>query len=277
MKYLLPVGSGKDAVFPELTVEDGVFVSGDTGGTVWNPFKSGRTYIELTPFTRNQDLDDEKDTVQETNGIDVALSYDNTDFRLNPSNGSYQRVFYARDWGAFGSSAPWTVMGAEAAGYVSLGPSKNARQRVIALNFWTVDCLTWNSFDVEANETVFHQPPTYKGANLGGLWRMRGYPATRFHDRAAIYYGLEYRHTFRFNPLKHITLNGRLDVDWFQVCGFGELGRVAPSWTLSTLHEDMKWSAGGGIRTMVNNIVIRADLGASSEDAILQLFIGHPF
>lgn len=167
MKYLLSIGDGKDAVFPKLTLDNGILVSDDGLGELWNPFKSGRTYIELTPFYRNQDLSDDNGTVQKTAGIDVALEYDNTDFRLNPSGGSYQRVFYSRDWGGFDSTAPWTVLGGEAAKYIALGPSESARQRVPALNFWTVDCLTWASSHVENGQTVYHRPPTYKGANLG--------------------------------------------------------------------------------------------------------------
>jgi hypothetical protein len=52
---------------------------------------------------------------------------------------------------------------------------------------------------------------------------------------------------------------------------------VAPNWSLDGLHKDMKWCLGAGVRTMVNNLIIRADLAASEEDAILQLFIGQPF
>lgn len=92
-----------------------------------------------------------------------------------------------------------------------------------------------------------------------------------------MYYSLEYRHTLVWNPLRRFTLNGRLDVDWIQLVGFTELGRVAPEWKIDTLHQDMKWSIGAGARCMVNNIIVRADLGISPEDAIVQMFIGHPF
>jgi hypothetical protein len=277
MRFLLPIGEGADRIFPLIELDNGVFVSEENGSDQWNPFVSGRTYFELTPFYRNQDLSDDNGTVQKTAGIDVAVEYDNTDYRLNPSGGSYQRVYFSRDWGGFDRTASWSVLGAEGAKYFSLGASETARQRVVALNFWTVDCLTWNSSHREDGETVFHRPPTYKGANLGGLWRLRGYPASRFYDRSAIYYGMEYRHTLNWNPLEDITLNGRMDVDWIQLTGFGELGRVAPNWSLGTLHEDMKWTLGAGVRAMVNQLVVRADLGISSEDAIVQLFIGHPF
>ena len=277
IKYLLPIGDGKDAIFPRTVLYNGVVVSDETVSRRWNPLKSGRTYIELTPFYREMDLKDGVRTIQRTAGVEFALTYDNTDFRSNPSAGSYQSVFLSRDWGGFDSSAPWTVAGIDFTTYYSLGESETSRQRVAVFNFWTVNCLTWDSYSLEHGQRVYHRPPTYKGATLGGLWRLRGYPATRFHDRAAVYYALEYRHTLVWNPLQQFTLQGRLDTDWIQLLGFMELGRVAPEWKIKTLHKNMKWSYGAGLRLMINNIIVRADLGVSSEDAIVQLFIGHPF
>jgi hypothetical protein len=277
MKYLLPIGNGKKHIYSNKKLDNGLLVSAKPGGTSWNPLDSGRTYVEFTPFYRNQDLVADEKIEQKTAGFDFALTFDNQDFSVNPSNGSYYQIYVSRDWGEFGSSRPWTVMGGEANKYFDLGTSETARQRVLALSFWTVDCLTWNSSHTENQEEVFHRPPTYKGATLGGLFRLRGYPSTRFNDRSAIYYGLEYRHTLNWNPLKRFTLNGRLDVGWFQLVGFSEIGRVAPNWSLDGLHKDMKWCLGAGVRTMVNNLIIRADLAASEEDAILQLFIGQPF
>jgi hypothetical protein len=186
-------------------------------------------------------------------------------------------MFFDRDWGAFDSSAPWSVWGGEYSQYFSLGSSEHASQRVIALNFWSVDCPTWDNSHTEDGETVFHRPPSYKGANLGGLWRLRGYPATRYNDRSGIYYGVEYRHMLSWNPLKDFTLKGKLDVDWFQLVGFGELGRVAPEWDFDELHKDMKWSAGVGLRSYINNLIVRLDVAKSDEDVIAQLFIGQPW
>ena len=278
MKYLLPIGHGRDSIHQKIKIDNGIYASGETGGEVWNPLTNGRTYIELTPFYRNQSLDDEDtDIIQKTAGVDLALHYDNTDFIMNPSRGSSQKLYFSGDWGEFGSTGQWAVVGIELEKYFNLGPSKKARQRVVSFNFWSTDCLTWNDSHTEDSGVVYHRPPTYKGANLGGLFRLRGYPATRFNDRSAIYYGMEYRHTLLWNPLKNFTLGNRLDVDWIQLVGFSELGRVAPNWSFNELHTDMKWSLGAGLRIMVNNIILRADLASSEEDAILQLFIGHPF
>jgi hypothetical protein len=129
-KYLLPIGHGKDRIFPDIKLEDGIVVSGHPGGEHWNPMKSGRTFFEIEPFLRRQSLDDEEGADQNTAGIEVALTYDNIDFLPNPTKGSYLRVFFDRDWGDFDSSAPWTVWGGEFSHYFSLGPSESARQRV---------------------------------------------------------------------------------------------------------------------------------------------------
>ena len=278
IRYLLPIGHGRDTFMPTRKLENGVCVYADEGVDSWNPLTTGRTYFELKPFYRNQTLDnDDVDIIQKTAGTDVAIYYDNTDFRLNPSCGSSQRIYFSGDWGEFGSTRPWSVIGFELDKYFNLGPSETARQRVITFNFWTTDCVSWNNSHTEDDKVIYHRPPTYKGANLGGLFRLRGYPATRFNDRSAIYYGMEYRHTLDWNPLKDFTLGNHLDVDWIQLVGFSELGRVAPNWSFNELHSNMKWSLGVGVRVMANNIILRSDFAASKEDFFWQLFIGHPF
>jgi hypothetical protein len=275
-KFVLPIGQGRDNVLPNVVLDRGLFVSGDTGGDVWNPLESGRTYIELRPFERRQSLIDNNSHTK-TAGVVIGLRYDNTDFRLNPTKGSMQRVWFTRDWGALNSTAPYSVVGGEFSKYFSLGPSEHARQRTIAFDLWTVDCLTWNdSSTIDGTET-FHRPPPYNGASLGGLSRLRGYPATRFNDKAGILYTLEYRYLLNWNPLRNIHWGGKLDVSWFEIVGFGELGRVAPSYNLSDLHESMKYDGGVGIRAMVNNVVVRIDFAAGEEEFATQMFVGHPF
>ena len=55
---------------------------------------------------------------------------------------------------------------------------------MLAFDAWTAVSPTW---EVEGGR-VEHGPPTYTGATLGGLWRLRGYPSQRFSDKAAVYY-----------------------------------------------------------------------------------------
>ncbi|MEJ2519748.1 MAG: BamA/TamA family outer membrane protein [Desulfuromonadales bacterium] len=276
-KFLLPIGHGKDNILPRYTLFQGIPTDGFPGGFHWNPFQSGRSFIETEFFFRNQELDDPEIPDQETLGVEIALTWDNTDFYVNPSRGSFWRFFAARDWGALSGSPSWTIAGGEISKYFDLGSTPSARQRTLALHAWTVDSPTWESFTIKDGEKVYHRPPSYKGANLGGLWRLRGFPATRFRDRAAVHYSAEYRHTLAWNPLKDITLGGRLDIDWLQLVGFADVGRVADEWQVETLHKDMKWSAGAGLRMMVNHLVLRVDLAASDEDVIAQMFISQPW
>jgi hypothetical protein len=279
LKLLLPLGHGNDHIFPEYKLDNGVLVSGASGGEQWwNPLNTGRTYFQVIPFYREQDFENDEDALQRTSGLEGSFIYDNTDFPANPSKGSYQEVAYRHDWGSLDSSAQWQVMEIDYQKYFSLGPTESARQRVIAFNLWTVESFKWNSFNTDSDgEKIFHRPPTYQGASLGGLHRLRGYPTTRFHDRAALYYALEYRHILDWNPLKDATLGGRLDIDWIQLVGFGELGRVAPAWNLKTFHEDMKWDIGAGVRVMLNQVVVRLDVAYSDEEIGVQVFFNHPF
>lgn len=106
---------------------------------------------------------------------------------------------------------------------------------------------------------------------------MRSFPATHFRDRAAVHYSAEFHHTLEWKLLKQFTMGGKPDVDWLPLVGFGDLGRVADEWDVDTLYEDMQWTAGAGLRTMVNHLVVRCDVAASDEDMITQLFISHPW
>jgi hypothetical protein len=66
-------------------------------------------------------------------------------------------------------------------------------------------------------------------------------------------------------------------VGQFELVGFGEVGRVAPSWSISSLHENMKYDGGVGIRAMVNHVVVRIDFAMGPEGFATQMFVGHPF
>jgi hypothetical protein len=101
------------------------------------------------------------------------------------------------------------------------------RQTVLAVDFWTGD-------------TPSGTAPYFQGARLGGYYRLRGFEDNRFNDQAAIHYAAELRLTPRWNPIPRIDLMGGIEIDWFQVVLFAEVGRVAESWDVSELHSDMK-------------------------------------
>ena len=275
-KYLLPIGHGRDTIIATQVVDQGMLVKGATGGETWNPFKTGLTYLEMQPFYRLQqvDSDDVREDVK-TNGLEVSLFHDNRDFRFNPSKGSAIRLSLTRDFGWFDSSDSWTVVDTEIDKYFSLGESDWFRQRVLAFNFWTAYSPTW---DEQENGDVENGPPSYAGATLGGLWRLRGYPSQRFSDKAAIYYAAEYRMIPRWNPFENWDrVQEFVGVQWLQFVPFVELGRVAPDWGVSRLHEDMKWCAGLGLRLWAKGLVVRIDTAVSEEQVGVQMMVSQPF
>lgn len=278
-RYLLPIGHGKENIYFNPVLENGILKSGEMGGTHWNPFISGRTFIDIKPFYR-------KRVAFATNGIEFALTRENTDYYVNPTRGSFQKFAFRRDFGWFDTMVPWSVVETDLRWYLPLNEifsDKNSLPKVLAFDFWTVNTLTWNSYDVigqdpEGNEIKqYHRPPPYTGAYLGGRYRLRAFYEGRFNDRAAIYYGAEYRHIIDWNPFDLWSVTEKLNVHWLQLAVFAEAGRVAPEWNISTLHTDMKWSAGGGIRIFMNNLILRVDGAYSKEGFYMQMFVDHAF
>ena len=281
-EYLLPIGDGRGDPIHTFRIRNGVLLDGyEAGGREWNPLTSGRTKIEFHPFYRQQELDDEFDNEfdLETLGLTLGLVYDNTDWSRNPSRGSRMRFAVSRDWGTLDDDAPeWTSLEFEYSKYFDLGPSPRNRQRVLAANIWTSHVPTWNDshFDDLGNE-ILHRPPLFAGSTLGGLDRQRGFPSDRYHDRSALNYTLEYRVMPYSDPFSSIPLINKLDIPWWQWVVFAEAGRVADEWDLGELHEDMKFTFGGGLRISVEGLIIRLDLAGSEEGAEVQMFIGHAF
>ena len=106
---------------------------------------------------------------------------------------------------------------------------------------------------------------------------MRGFPAARFHDKAAIYYAAELRLIPDWNPIGRDSFLGGLEIDWLQFVPFVEVGRVADTWNASELHSDMKWDVGASLRVMARKAIVRVDVAVGEEGGALWLDIGHPF
>jgi hypothetical protein len=279
LRYVLPLGHGEDAPIPTYVLDRGLLDQGATGGGRWNPLRAGRTVLELEPFYRSQDFDADLGSDElETGGARLTLRHENVDFLPNPSRGSIQRVTFTQDWGVQDGDSSYSVWEVEIAKYFDLGESEHLRQRVLALSFWTADTPSWDRERIDGRVVVEHRPPAYFGATLGGLNRLRGFPTARFNDRSAVYYGAELRLVPRWNPFEGMGRLRRLArVDWWQAVGFVEVGRVAERWSVSRLHDDMKWSAGVGLRFFVNHLVVRADVAFSREGGEVQMMIAHPF
>ncbi len=293
-RYLLPIGNGKENPVHHYGTTDGILTSGSTMGSSWNPIAGGRTFIEVKPFYQRRTMELTDDNINQippvlglmvgdtaksiTNGIGFSLEYDNRDFLVNPARGSHTALEVERDFGWFDSNTTWTSVSFDFAKYLDLGTSKNFRQKVLALNAWTAYVPTWDVEPLGGGEFRIHnRPPSNRGATLGGVKRLRGYPRGRFNDKAAVYYSAELRLIPEWNPLATWPLIRNWPWRWWQWVGFAEIGRVAPTWNLSTLHEDMKWSAGIGARAMIGGGIMRFDFAKSNETTQFWVFFGQTF
>lgn len=275
-RYLLPVGRGRDPAAGCSGPEAGRLEAGACGGRSLNPLESGRMLVGLRPFYRSLSASSPGlEKKQKTNGLFGELLWDNRDLVDDPSAGQSVRLSWSRDFGWLDSTNSWTFVAGELDQYFSLGGSERFRQRVLALDVWTGTSPTWT---YGSDGTIANRPPPFEGAYLGGVWRMRGYPFARFSDKAAIYYGAEYRMTPRWNPFeKWEKVQKLVGVEWIQVVPFAELGRVAPTWDLATLHSSMKWDAGLGVRAKAKDLIVRIDVAGSREGLGVQMMIDHPF
>lgn len=276
-RYLLPIGGGEDSPHTYV-LNRGILTESSTYRDVWNPYKSGRSYAILEPFFRRQEFDEAPSRGNiSTSGLTVALGYDNTDFRRNPGAGSRQLLSASFDPGLERSTNSWAVVEFENSKYIPLRQWGWQRHRVLALNFWTADTPTWEDTQTASGVETTGAPPYFRGATLGGLRRMRAFSASRFNDQAAIYYAAEYRVIPSWQPLPEESRLRRLQIDWMQLVGFAELGRVADSWNLQELHTDMKWSVGVGLRIMARKQVFRIDLAVAEETWAILLDLVQPF
>ncbi len=280
LRYLLPIGHGAGEPIHTFRLRNGLLVPGyEAGGRGYNPLRSGRTTLNLEWFYRDQDVEDDQDRdfSNVTSGLKFGIEYDNTDWYMNPSRGSRTRISVARDWGLESASRTWTAVQLQQSNFFALPHGDSVRQSVLALDFLYSDVPTWNSSSTRDGAKVFHRAPLFEGSTLGGLDRLRGFPADRFHDRSAVNYAVEYRRMPVGNPFNRLPLVKRLNIPWWQWVVFAEAGRVAEKPAFSALHSNMKFSGGVGIRLMVEGLVIRLDVAGSGEGGEVQMFFGQTF
>jgi outer membrane protein assembly factor BamA len=266
-KYLLPIGNGRDTIIDTYRLNEGLLESGASGGDGYNPFRSGRTFLELGPSFEYMDIRS-AEAVQhqwDTFGVVASAVYDNSDYDITPQRGNVTTLSLQRDFGAFGSPNPWTNISADFAQYISLGRSGLFRQQVLALDCWTSYTTSWSQSGAPGRVKLSDAPPFYAGSTLGGMQRMRGYPEERFHDRAAIYGCAELRLIPSWNPLGKIALLKNADIAWLQVVTFVEVGRVADEYTYGKLFHNMKGDGGVGIRVLTGDTLLRIDVAGSNE------------
>jgi hypothetical protein len=115
------------------------------------------------------------------------------------------------------------------------------------------------------------------GSTLGGYDRMRAYPDNRFNDKAAVYTTAELRMIPQSNPLRDLPILDYFEIDWWQIVGFAEAGRVGESYDSDLFTTDMKFDAGFGIRLMAFRTVVRLDWSVSEEGNSVWAMYAQPF
>ena len=264
-KYVLDIGHGRYTPINTYTLSNGLLVGGASGGGVFNPFKSGRSYLQAKLFHQDRDYDDvDPSTALKTGGFGLSFKYDNTDFQVNPSTGNVLEIGFKHDPGNYDSNS-WTLGELEYSQYFKLTPGAKVEQSVIAIDFWTA-----HNFD---NDSA----PYYMGPTLGGLYRLRAYPIERFHDTSAIYYSVEYRVIPESDLLRDLSFLEFANLEWWSLATFIEYGRVAPEWDFEELHKSMKRDIGLSMRVMAAQDIARLDLVWSRDDTAAWLMYGHPF
>lgn len=287
--YVFPWGEGGENPEGHHEIKDGFAMNreGYGGGM---PFVTGHTSLGLNLFYQHRTIDNYVGVLGGTStdvpekwdstGVRVFLSHDNTDFKDNPSRGYSLFLQYTKDFGEYESLQSWDYLEFKASQYFELDTFSFTQQNVLALNFWTAYSFSWENDNEILPSIDAHQPPMWEGATLGGFTRMRGYDSGRFADKAAIYATAEYRMILNYNPVKEglfgewIARN--IPLDWFQVVGFVEAGRVHDSYD-SELLSDMKYDAGLSLRSMAAKLPIRFDIAYGDEGVQTWVMVKHPF
>ncbi|KIF45279.1 hypothetical protein M445_22540 [Vibrio owensii 47666-1] len=266
-KYLLPWGNVREhgllgAFQP---VRDVSFAS---------PVDSGVSSIIFTPFYSSRELDIYNDKKEEATGFSLTFDWDNRDSVRNTTRGSHTSFDLTTGAESLQSEDLWLKWEFQNSQYYSLGPLGDwFDQQVLAFDFYTADTPTWSKCD----GLMCARPPEQEQVRLGGLYRLRGYTAGRYHGRSAIHYSAEYRVLPDWQPLDDIPLINYYDLPWWQWVAFVEVGRVADDYDLKTLHEDMKWNVGGAVRFQVEGIVVRAEMAKGADEGTFRVMINQPF
>jgi len=282
-KYVLPIGEG--LLNPEglYGMKHGFAVGREAygGGT---PFVTGRTSLGITGFYEKNDFDNYLPTSPHSsmglrewssNGLNVFIDHDNTDYDLNPSRGYQFRIQYTKDFGWGDSLQSWDFLEAKYNHYIDLPTFSFTQQNVLAMSFWTGYSFSWDDEKEIKPGIDAHRPPPWEGARLGGLFRMRGYNTDRFSDRAVIYGTAEYRAVLDWNPFRkndYIPVS----VDWLQIVGFVEAGRVHDTYNFDLL-TDMKYDVGVSLRAMAAEVPVRLDIAYSDEGVNFWVMVFQPF
>lgn len=261
-KYVLPWGLGANGAVRSLIQQ--------RGEIEFNPLKSGVTSINITPFQKTRDITGYADLPDVAQGLELQLNWDNRNRIGDTKSGSQTRFTVRRDFGNSERNS-WTTWELEQSVFVPFDENSIFKEQVLAFNYYLADTPTWESGTGVENK---HRPPSFAGIRLGGFNRLRGYSSGQFYGRSAVTYSAEYRVKPYWQPLHNLPF---YDVPWWQWAVFVETGQVADSFDFAALHDDLKWTAGLGLRFNVEGVLVRIDYAKSENEAQMWFMVNQPF
>lgn len=261
-KYVLPWGLGANGGARSLRQE--------RGDITFNPLESGVTSINITPFQQKRDVTNYDHLPDAAQGLELQFNWDNRDSVGDTESGSQTRFTVRRDFGDDERNS-WTTWEIEQSAFVPLDENVLFKEQVLAFNYYLADTPTWESGSGTGD---MHRPPSFAGIKLGGFNRLRGYSSGQFYSRSAVAYSAEYRVKPHWQPLHNLPF---YSFPWWQWSAFVETGQVADSFDMAELHDDLKWTAGLGLRFNVEGVVVRIDYAKSEEEAQMWFMVNQPF
>ncbi len=280
LKYVLPIGDGLENSEGHYVLNRG-FAVGRKGYGGGIPFITGRTALGLSTFYEHNTFENYEENsphsskgikTWNTNGLRFFLDHDNTDFDLNPSRGYQFKLQYSRDFGWGDATQSWDFLEFKYNHYITMPTLSFTQQNVLAMSFWTGYSFSWEH---DTTPTEGDRPPPWEGARLGGMFRMRAYDNNRFSDKAVVYGTAEYRAILDWNPFRKSEYIPVV-VDWLQVVGFVEAGRVNDHYNTDLLQE-MKYDAGISLRAMAAQVPVRFDIAFGDEGTNFWVMVFQPF
>ena len=283
LSYSLPWGDLEDDPLATYYTIHGLLANEPAHFPEWNPLTNGRTKLHLETFLHNRSYDinniaPEKGSAHfYSNGIITGLSYDNRDYEVNPSKGTYQSITWQYDPGLAKSSSAWNTLTLDFRQYLPTNLFSNSQQEVLALRQWWADTPSWEETSVDGKRLIENRPPHYMGVFLGGYERMRAYPRALFNDRSGVYDSAEYSIIPSRQFTDSLPIPKFIPFDWLQFNLFAELGNVNKRFNLEELHSNLKTSYGFGLAASAGGAIARVDFAFSDETNQLWFIIGQTF
>jgi outer membrane protein assembly factor BamA len=174
--------------------------------------------------------------------VQIKIKYDSRDSQINPSKGYKIFLSSTLSDALLGSTWKFSKQSVEAALYKSF-----FRKHIIAFRL----CV----------ENTSGNPPIQALSTIGGSWTARGYKVDRFKDNSLSLISLEYRFPV-YRQLGAVV--------------FKDMGRVYSHIKMISI-SDWHLTTGLGLRYILNNFVVRMDVGNSKEGTRVFFNFGHVF